>query len=190
MSTATPPTESPSPMSDIAPLPRRVSVRAGAWALVVIGGALVVIAPFLPWFTAHSGGFPPGSFSIRLSGMDLDLFGQVRSLRFTWLVVLVLGILTLLLPFELALARLAGVSIPRTVHAIAILTGLVAVIFAVADISPIDHILNQARAGRPPSTAAIGYGFWLVIVGGVVTLIGGIWLVWQPAARDMRRQAR
>jgi hypothetical protein len=130
--------------------PREGNTNAG-W-LVLAGGILVLVGVFLPWLTVTG---PGGTFS--RSGKDASEWGFVILGGFATVRGLSMarpGILR----FQLGTPLIGGV----------ILAVLVAIRW-----SDLQNALDTART-HAGITASIGIGFWAVIAGTVLVLLGGV----------------
>ena len=133
------------------PVPPREGNANAGW-LVLAGGILVIVGVFLPWITASG---PKGTFSA--SGKDanewafliLGGFATVRGLSMAkpWL-----------FRFQLGTPLIGGV----------ILAVLVALRW-----NDLQKALEDVRP-LPGFTASLGIGFWAVIAGTVLVLLGGV----------------
>ena len=130
--------------------PREGNVNAG-W-LVLTGGILVVVGVFLPWITATG-----SKGTISLSGKDAN----------EWAFLILGGFATVrglsmakpgLLRFQLGTPLIGGV----------ILAVLVALRW-----NDLQKALEDFRS-VPGVTASVGIGFWAVIAGTVLVLLGGV----------------
>ena len=144
-----PPGLGPTPSTRPAP-PRDGNANAG-W-LVLAGGILVLVGVFLPWITVTG---PAGTFSE--SGKDAN----------EWAFLILGGFATVrglsmarpgLFRFQLGTPLIGGV--------------ILAVLVAMRG-SDLQKALNDLRA-VPGVTASLGIGFWAVITGTVLVLLGGI----------------
>jgi hypothetical protein len=134
--------------------------KAGAF-IALAGGALLAISGFLPWFTASV-----LDVSVSRNGMQL---GSGGGFSVDGLVVLLLGLEVLLV----GIGRLAGFSMPRYLQRSPIVAGAVAAIWTGLDIPGINNLVNQVRSGSSVVTAAIGFGVFVAIVGGLISILGG-----------------
>ena len=132
------------------PVPREGNANAG-W-LVLTGGILVVVGVFLPWITATGSS---GTFSA--SGKDAN----------EWAFLILGGFATVrglsmakpgLFRFQLGTPLIGGV----------ILAVLVALRW-----NDLQKALEDLRT-LPGVTASLGIGFWVVIAGTVLVLLGGV----------------
>jgi hypothetical protein len=130
--------------------PREGNANAG-W-LVLAGGILVIVGVFLPWITASG---PKGTFSA--SGKDAN----------EWAFLILGGFATVrglsmakpgLFRFQLGTPLIGGV----------ILAVLVALRW-----NDLQKTLEDVRT-LPGFTASLGIGFWAVIAGTVLVLVGGV----------------
>jgi hypothetical protein len=130
--------------------PREGNANAG-W-LVLTGGVLVIVGVFLPWITATG---PIGTFSA--SGKDAN----------EWAFLILGGFATVrglsmakpgLFRFQLGTPLIGGV----------ILAVLVALRW-----NDLQKTLEDLRS-LPGITASLGIGFWAVIAGTVLVLLGGV----------------
>jgi hypothetical protein len=133
------------------PAPTRDGNANAGW-LVLTGGVLVIVGVFLPWITATG---PSGTFSA--SGKDAN----------EWAFLILGGFATVrglsmarpgMFRFQLGTPLIGGV----------ILTVLVALRW-----SDLQKALDDLRS-VPRVTASLGIGFWAVIAGTVLVLLGGV----------------
>ena len=81
----------------------------------------------------------------------------------------------------IGISRLANFQAPSWLQRSPIVAGLVASLIVVLDIPGINHLVNQVRNASSYATAAVGFGVYLTIVGGIVAAIGGASM--RPVAR-------
>jgi hypothetical protein len=133
------------------PVPPREGNANAGW-LVLAGGILVIVGVFLPWITASG---PKGTFSA--SGKDAN----------EWAFLILGGFATVrglsmakpgLFRFQLGTPLIGGV----------ILAVLVALRW-----NDLQKVLDEVRS-VPWVTASLGIGFWAVIAGTVLVLLGGV----------------
>ena len=133
------------------PAPAREGNANAGW-LVLTGGVLVIVGVFLPWITATG---PSGTFSA--SGKDAN----------EWAFLILGGFATVrglsmarpgLFRFQLGTPLIGGV----------ILAVLVALRW-----SDLQKALDDLRS-VPRVTASLGIGFWAVIAGTILVLLGGV----------------
>ena len=133
------------------PVPPREGNANAGW-LVLAGGILVIVGVFLPWITASG---PKGTFSA--SGKDAN----------EWAFLILGGFATVrglsmakpgLFRFQLGTPLIGGV----------ILAVLVALRW-----NDLQKVLDEVRS-VPGVTASLGVGFWAVIAGTVLVLLGGV----------------
>lgn len=133
------------------PVPPREGNANAGW-LVLAGGILVIVGVFLPWITASG---PKGTFSA--SGKDAN----------EWAFLILGGFATVrglsmakpgLFRFQLGTPLIGGV----------ILAVLVALRW-----NDLQKVLDDVRP-LPGFTASLGIGFWAVIAGTVLVLLGGV----------------
>ncbi len=136
------------------PASRPASTRDGnanAGWLVVLGGVLILVGFFLPWITVTG---PPGSVS--QSGKDAN----------EWVFVILGGFATVR---GISMAR------PETFRfqlGTPLIGGVLLAVFAATRWGDLQNALDAAKhAGY---TASIGIGFWAVIAGTVLVLLGGV----------------
>ena len=133
--------------------PPRPAVPVGS-ALLILGGAMLIAGSFLNWFTIEGENFTGFSSA----GSDDTKDGPV----FVFLGVLAMGF---------GLAQLVA----RRVLAVAILAivfAAFALLAAVADIGDVGNLLDFADATG--FAASRGPGLWIIFVGSLVALAGGI----------------
>ena len=133
------------------PVPPREGNANAGW-LVLAGGILVIVGVFLPWITASG---PKGTFSA--SGKDAN----------EWAFLILGGFATVrglsmakpgLFRFQLGTPLIGGV----------ILAVLVALRW-----NDLQKVLDEVGS-VPGVTASLGVGFWAVIAGTVLVLLGGV----------------
>ena len=130
--------------------PREGNPNAG-W-LVLTGGVLVIVGVFLPWITASG---PNGTFSA--SGKDANEWA-----------FLILG--------AFAIARglsMARPGIFRFQLGTPLIGGVILAVLVALRWSDLQKALNDLRS-VPRVTASLGIGFWAVIAGTVLVLLGGV----------------
>jgi hypothetical protein len=137
--------------------------KAGAW-VTLIGGAILGISGFLPWFTA-------GVLAATISRNGMQL-GQDDGFSIDGLLVILLGAIAILI----GISRLSSFATPRWVQRSPIVVGLVAVLIVAFDIPSINNLVNNVRAQSSLATASLGYGVYVAIAGGVIALVGGLML--------------
>jgi len=123
--------------------------------LVVLGGAIVVIAVFLPWVTASN-----GAASVSMSGFQGGTYGTL----FLGAISIVRGAITLRDSSSTS-ARNRG----NPLITAAFILGLLAIRW-----SALQDAIASARA-VPGVTASLGIGVWLDIAG-ALTIAAGAWL--------------
>ena len=137
--------------------PPRSNQAIPAAITAMLGGLLLCLGSFLPWLTATA----PFVGTISRSGMDGG--GD--------------GILTLALGCITILIAVAGFTKPKRLQ-LSIVTGVVAgIVAAFAYVQVQDRIASvQATAGEAASmiVASVGAGIWTVIIGAVLTVVGGV----------------
>jgi hypothetical protein len=136
------------------PTSRPVQTRDGnanAGWLVLAGGLLVVVGVFLPWITANG---PNGTFST--SGKDASEWG-----------FLILGGFATVRGFSMARPGIFRFQLGTP-----LIGGVILAILAVMRWTDLQNALDVARA-HAGYTASIGIGFWAVIAGTVLVLVGG-----------------
>jgi hypothetical protein len=144
------------------PRPEDRSDVAGA-LITIFGGVLLVVSAFLPWMSAHlliapinrnayqlgaNGGFSADGLVLTLLGLVAILIGITRSQRAT---------------------------LPVYVGRSPIIVGIVGVIVPLARVGSIHDLVQQVNSnGSGLVSAAVGFGVWLAIFAGVITVIGGL----------------
>ena len=144
-----PPGLGPTPTSR--PAPTRVTNANAGW-LVLAGGILVIVGVFLPWITAAG---PSGTFSA--SGKDANEWA-----------FLILG----------AFAIVRGLSMARPAMfrfqlGTPLIGGVILAVLVALRWSDLQKALDDLRS-VPGVTASLGIGFWAVIAGTVLVLLGGV----------------
>ena len=130
--------------------PREGNTNAG-W-LTLAGGILVIVGVFLPWITASG---PKGTFSA--SGKDANEWA-----------FLILG----------GFAAVRGLSMAkpglfRFQLGTPLIGGVILAVFVALRWNDLQKSLEDLRS-LPVVTASIGIGFWAVIAGTVLVLLGGV----------------
>ncbi len=128
--------------------------------LLVVGGALMALGSFLPWDQASA-------FLIQISRNGMQL-GANRGFSVDGLATLLFGIGAA----GAGWARLnAGVT-PRIARWSPPWLGLAGIVISGWDLHEISNFDNTIKSAAV--SASIGYGLWLVLVGSVAVLLGGI----------------
>lgn len=155
------PIGSPSPASTPVPAQASPSPIAASQGLdvgsllVVLGGAMVVVAVFLPWVTASN-----GAASISMSGFQGGTYGTL----FLGAISIVRGAITLR-DSSSSSARNRG----NPLITAAFILGLLAIRWGA-----LQDAVSAARA-VPGVTASLGIGVWLDVAG-ALTIAAGAWL--------------
>jgi len=144
-----PPGLGPTPTSR--PAPTRVTNANAGW-LVLAGGILVIVGVFLPWITATG---PSGTFSA--SGKDANEWA-----------FLILGAFAIVRGLSMARPGIFRFQLGTPLIGGVILAVLVALRW-----SDLQKALDDLRS-VPRVTASLGIGFWAVIAGTVLVLLGGV----------------
>ncbi len=137
--------------------------KAGAW-ITILGGLMLGISGFLPWFTASILGG-----TISRNGMQL---GQGDSFSIDGLIVILLGAATLLI----GISRLSGFPVPRWIQRSPIVTGLAGALVVGSDIPSLNNLVNTVQSQSQLATASLGYGVYIGMAGAAVAVIGGLML--------------
>jgi hypothetical protein len=138
--------------------------------LVLLGAAVLIIAAFLPWFTASA-----AFVSVSRNAFQL---GQDEGFSIDGLVMVAAGIVAGLV----AIAHLRHTTL--RVKWSAIVAGLVAAIWAGFDVANINQSLVdpvKAKGG----VASVGFGVWLAVIGGVVTALAAIAMRREMTAQEL-----
>jgi uncharacterized paraquat-inducible protein A len=144
---------------------------AGA-VITMFAGALMILGAFLPWMSAQA-----AFFSINRNSFQL---GNQSGFSPDGVFLLVLGIVTILI----GVSRSMRTALPAYIQRSPIITGIGAVVVALARVGSINHLVQQVRTASSLASASIGFGLWLTIVAGVVAVVGGLALRSSaPAAR-------
>lgn len=136
------------------------------WVLVV-AGLMAAAGSLLPWEQANV-----GIASLTRNGFQL---GNNLSFSSDGLVVLLLGAIGALI----GITRLAGRPFPRWINDSPILVGLIIALYGINDELNMSQTVANLRKQDPVGLFTVGYGLWLVIVGGALFLLagaGGWWL--------------
>ena len=142
----------------------------------IIGALILTIGVFLTW-----GSYDVLGGTVKLTG--LDFFNQVNGVhsgtKYTWvpLVALICGIISLLLmilPTFMNVEKFQQIN--NILGIVAIVFSLVVIIFGILFITQtltwsIGPVSYSQSFG---DTYKIGIGFWLTLVGAIITFIGGI----------------
>jgi hypothetical protein len=128
--------------------------------LLVLGGALMVLGSFLPWDQASA-------FLIQISRNGMQL-GANRGFSVDGLATLLFGIGAV----GAGWARLSAGATPRIARWSPPWLGLAGIVISGWDLHEISNFNNTIKSTIV--TASIGYGLWLVLVGSVAVLLGGL----------------
>lgn len=131
------------------------------WVLIV-AGALVAIGSLLPWEQATT-----GFISITRNGFQL---GANLSFSADGLVVMALGVVSALI----GITRLASRSFPRWLNGSPTVLGAIILVFGIVDEHSLSNTVSGLRSSYPAGAYSVGYGVWLVIVGGALIALTGI----------------
>jgi hypothetical protein len=137
------------------------TVPAGGW-MAIIGGALMIIGAVLPWATATT------AFGGNLSRNAFQL-GNNAGFSIDGVVAVLMGVVTIVIGG----VRLTNSRSPRFLQRSAIITGVVAILICADRYSGLNNLANSVRGSHSLVSASIGYGFWLLGVGGVVAITAG-----------------
>lgn len=135
--------------------------------MVILGSILVGVATLLPWATESI-----GAVSISHNAFEL---GNHRSVTYVGPVVVVLAVIGVLI----AVARLTGGSVPRRVQTSAVVLGVAMVLVIALSYPARPSGLSSSLAGVLVSFA-VGFGFWLCLVGALVVFFGGLVMLSRP----------
>lgn len=134
----------------------------GSEWILIIGGVLMMVGSFLPWTHA--------SFDlVRLTRDGLQL-GANQGFSIDGLITLVTGVI----------ATLTGLSRTKSTmltHGIALLVcadGLIGTVVGLYDLVAAIDYTTSVKLGLPLVAAGVGYGIWIVIGGGVLITVSGI----------------
>jgi hypothetical protein len=123
--------------------------------LTALGGPLLVLGSCLPWYTGMTGFTPPGPYAH---------YGVERA---AGILTLILGVVAILI----GLRHLASIRLPVDLPRSSIAIGVIAGILVTADYLSYAGIL---RAGIREFTVSVESGIWIVMVGAVLTIVGGV----------------
>ena len=124
---------------------------ATPWAYAILAGAVMVaIGVFLPWVTLSFQGV-----SVGISGWDAKNYGTL-----------------ILAGFGLYEGINAVRGAPRRGNPI--ITGVILGVFVALDWSDIQNARDEVQAVNPEATVSLGLGFFLVVLGAVLLVAGGI----------------
>lgn len=121
------------------------------WAYAILAGAaMVAIGVFLPWVTLSFEGI-----SVGMTGWDAKNYGTLI---------------------------LAGFGVYEGINAVRgaprrgnpIITGVILGVFVALDWSDIQNARDEVEAVNPEATVSLGIGFFLVVIGAVLLVAGGI----------------
>jgi hypothetical protein len=149
------PAQQPPPGLGAAPSARPASPREGnanAGWLVLAGGVLVIVGVFLPWITLNG---PKGTFST--TGKDANEWA-----------FLILGGFATVRGFSMARPQTFRFQLGTP-----LVGGVILAILAALRWGDLQNALDVART-HAGITASIGIGFWAVIAGTVLVLLGGV----------------
>lgn len=141
--------------------------------IAILGAVLMIIGVFLTWGTLDLSIFG----SKALSGMDFfnKVSGVVDGTKFTWvpLVALICGIISLLLMILPTFVNTEKFQqINNILGIVALVAALVVIIFGILFITQsFDNGLTTYKFGEVYKT---GIGFWLTLIGAIITFVGGI----------------
>jgi hypothetical protein len=130
--------------------------------VALVGGALLVLSAFLPWFTATV-----FTLSISRNGMQL---GQGDSFSIDGLLMVLFGVEVLIV----AVTRLTAAQLPTWLQSSTIVVGVAAVAVALFEIPSVNDLVNHVRQSSSIAVASVGFGLYVAILGGLVAVGGGI----------------
>jgi hypothetical protein len=145
---------------------------AGSGWVILVGGILLTVGSFLPWFTAT---VFAGTFN--RNGMQM---GENLGFSIEGLIVLMLGIVTCVI----GLGLLLRFQVPAWLQGSSIITGAGAVFVVIVSIPGINDVVSSVNQdGGDYGTASLGFGLWVAILGGLLAMGGGIsaWLARRAA---------
>jgi len=143
-----------------------------AQVLTIFGAVISIVSVFLPWFGAASETSSitvNGLFSVNGKGMLLGLVGGNANWEFQGIGVLALGIISIASVLVLK-ERLQGMAM--LVCGVLIIAGGVVNLWSLRDIS-----LFSGSIFGENVISGIGYGLYVVLIGGIITAAGGILLM-------------
>jgi len=141
--------------------------------LAIVGGIISILSVFLPWFSATSKTSTlsvNGLFSVSGNGMLMGLVGQNSNWEFQGAGVLVLGLASIAVALILQ-DKIQNVAMVAC--GILIIGGGAVNLWSLRDISLFSGSIFPGETMQ----SGIGYGLYMVVVGGVVTAAGGL-LAW------------
>src|SRR2546422_2304697 len=133
----------------------------GGW-ITILGGALAVLSAFVPWFTAQA-----AFVSVNRNAFQL---GSGQGFSADGVVLLILGIVTILI----GLGRSMRVTLPAFIQRSPIVTGIAVAIVPLLRVGSINDLVQRVRGASSLASASIGFGVWIAIVAGVVSIVGGL----------------
>lgn len=134
--------------------------KADGSVLALLGGLALIVGSFLPWITATA----PLVGSISKSGMDDGGDGTIT---------LVLGIAVA----ALCLVRLLGANTSMASAVLILLAGIGAAFIGFIDLADIQERVSSATEISSSISASAGAGLWAVIIGAIVSALGGLLLL-------------
>jgi len=143
------------------PLPEARSDIAGA-VITIFGGVLLVLSAFLPWMSAHA-----VFASVNRNAYQL---GDNMGFSADGLVLTLLGLVAVLI----GITRSLRATLPPFVQRSPIIIGIVAVIVPLARVGSINDLVQQINSSTDLASASVGFGLWLAVFAGVITVVGGL----------------
>jgi hypothetical protein len=134
---------------------------AGGW-ITILGGALAVLSALVPWFTAQA-----GFVSVSRNSFQL---GNNQGFSADGVVLLILGIATILI----GLGRSMRVALPSFIQRSPIVTGIAILIVPFLRVGSINDLVQRVHGISALASASIGFGVWIAIVAGLVSIVGGL----------------
>lgn len=164
---AAPPAGAPTPVPPVEYVEPRSSATPVGALMTILGSVVVGVATLLPWATESI-----GFVSISRNAFQL---GDHESVTYVGPVLVVLAAVGVII----GTTRLAGVLLPRGMQASLVVLG-VAIVLVIAFSYPTRPSgLSSSIAGVLVSFA-VGFGFWLCLVGGAIIVLGGVVMLSKP----------
>jgi hypothetical protein len=158
MSSQEPPTWQPPAQPPSPPPPTglvRSQIVPGA-TMIGLGGLLIVLGSFLPWLTATA----PFVGTISKSGMEGG----------DGIITLILGVVTILI----GVSQLTATRLPTLLQRSSIATGIITGAVAIYDYVDVQRRIEQVKEQTELVSASVGAGIWTLIVGAILSIVGGM----------------
>jgi hypothetical protein len=163
--------------------PASFSIPTACASLLTLGGVFLVVGSFSPWTQASSVTLP---LTFYRSGLQL---GSNQGFSLAGLISIVFGALAIVS----GATRLAERRLPRFLDVSPLADGLVGVaigLYGLAEATWYKHQImvppGRFAGAQPIFDATAGYGIWLVVAGGWLALVSGIFS--RPVGVTLRHQ--